>query len=106
VVDHFSRRVIGFAVFSIEPTSVGVRAFLNKLVWTNSVCRGGGVCQDLAIGTDKRIEIDPGPTKQRDGGLSARSSPGHLQLSERASRTEGELPLGWLASRTLLELKA
>ena len=32
VVDHFSRRVMGFAVFSKEPTSVEVRAFLGRVV--------------------------------------------------------------------------
>ena len=32
VIDHYSRRVMGFAVFSKRPTSVAIRTFLGKLV--------------------------------------------------------------------------
>jgi len=35
VIDHYSRRVIGFAVFGKRPTSVAVRTFLGRLIARN-----------------------------------------------------------------------
>ena len=34
VIDHFSRRVVGFAVFTTQPTSVEVRDFLGRAITT------------------------------------------------------------------------
>jgi transposase InsO family protein len=37
-VDHFSRRVMGFAVFEQQPTSAAVRAFLGRAIRTARCC--------------------------------------------------------------------
>ena len=36
-VDHYSRRIVGFAVFNQQPTSVAVRTFLGRAIWKASV---------------------------------------------------------------------
>jgi putative transposase len=50
VVDHFSRRVLGIAVFKKEPTSLAVRRFLDCVI------RQAGVAPDHLI-TDKGLQF-------------------------------------------------
>ncbi len=56
----------------------GVQVWIDeRLVWTNNACRGVGVCQDLILGADIGLVLEPGPHRiaiaawERGGGWGA-----------------------------------